>query len=80
MATEIQNENGSSFLLRGSRPILMIVVLIPLGGHGYPQNGAMPSFFLNSKSSMLGLSSDTSLVSFFPLEGGSNGQNKKPLI
>ena len=43
------------YCLRVGRPILVKVVLFYLGGRGHPQNGAMPSFFLNSKSSMLGL-------------------------
>ena len=45
-----------------------------------PLDDATPSFFMNSKSSMLGLSNDISLVSFCLLEGCLNGQNKKYII
>ena len=60
--------------------VLVKVVLFQLRGRGHPQNDATPSFFLNSKSPISGLSNDISFVSYFLLEGGLNEQNKKPLI
>ena len=80
MAIGIWSEIGSSSVLRGVRSILVKVVLFQLSGRGHPQDNATSSFFMNSKSSMLGLSNDISFVSYFLLEGGLNGQNKKPLI
>ena len=56
--------------LRSVRPILVKVVLFQLSGRGHPLDDATPSFFLNSKSPILGLSNDISFVIFFPLEGG----------
>ena len=44
----------------------------------YIFSGATPSFFLNSKSPISGLSNDISFVSSLLLEGGQNGQNEKP--
>ena len=37
----------------------------------------MPSFFINSKSSVLGLSNDISFVALLQLEGGQKSQNVK---
>ena len=58
----------------------MKVILFQLSGRGHPQDDATSSFFLNSKSPILGLSNDISFMAFFLLEGGSNGSNKKPFI
>ena len=41
-----------------------------LSGRGHHLDDATPSFFLNSKSPILGLSNDISFVIFFLLEGG----------
>ena len=70
MVIEICSEIGSSSVLRSVRPILVKVVLFQLGGRGHLLEDATPSFFLNSKSPILGLSNDISFVIFFLLEGG----------
>ena len=75
MVIEICCEIGSSSVLRSVRPILVKVVLFQLSGRGHPLDDATPSFFLNSKSPILGLSNDISFVIFFLLEGGQNGHN-----
>ena len=62
MAIEIWSENGSSSVLRGVRSILVTMVLFKVSGHGHPKDDATTSFFMNSKSSMLGLSNG---ISFF---------------
>ena len=63
MAIEIRSENGSSSVLRGIRSILVKVMLFQLSGLGHPKDNAKSSFFMNSKSSMLGLSNEVSFVS-----------------
>ncbi len=55
-------------LLGGVRPILVKVVLFQLFGRGHSQDDAPPSFFLNSKSPILGISNDISFVSIFSFE------------
>ena len=45
-----------------------------LSGRGHPQDDTTPSFFMNSKSPILGLSNDISFVSFFPWIGGQNSK------
>ena len=38
-------ETGRISLMKGSRQVLVKVVLFQLRGHGYPQNDATPNFF-----------------------------------
>ena len=57
-------------VLRGLRPNLVKVVLFQLIGQWCPLDDATPSFFLNAKSPISGLSNDIPFVIFFLLEGG----------
>ena len=56
--------------MRGSRRVLVKVVLFQLDGRGNPLDGAMPSFIADSNSFMLGISNEVSFVSKFFWEGG----------
>ena len=56
-------ETGRISVMKGSRRVLVKVVLFQLRGHSQPQNDAMPNFFANSKSPILGLSNEVSFVS-----------------
>ena len=56
--------------MRGSRRVLVKVLLFQLDGRGHPQDDATPSFFPDSKNSILGLSNEVSFVSEFFREGG----------
>ena len=49
--------------MRGSRQVLVKVVLFQLRGRGHPKNDAMPNIFPDSKSPMIGLSNEVSFVS-----------------
>ena len=51
--------------MRGSRGVLVNVLLFQLDGYGHPQDDATSSFFLDSKSSILELSNEVSFVSEF---------------
>ena len=44
--------------MRGSRRVLVKVVLFQLRGHGHPQGDALPNFFPDFKSFVLGLSNE----------------------
>ena len=48
--------------MKGSRRVLVKVVLFQLRGHGHPQDYATPNFFANSKRPILGLSNEVSFV------------------
>ena len=48
--------------MKGSRRVLVKVVLFQLGGHGHPQDDATPNFFANSKRPILGLLNEVSFV------------------
>ena len=63
-------EIESSSVMKGSRQVLVKVVLFQSDGPGHPQNDATPSFFPDSKSSISGLSNEVSFVSEFFWEGG----------
>ena len=56
--------------MRGFRQALVKIVLFHLRGRGHPQGDAMPNFFLDSKSSILGLSNEVSFVSEICWKGG----------
>ena len=58
-------ETGRISVMKGSRRVLVKVVLFQLRGLGHPQDDAKPNFFPDSKSSMLGLSNEASFVSIF---------------
>ena len=72
---------GVSWVLKGFRPILVKVVLFQLIGQWRPlDDGATPSFFINSESSVLGLSNDISFVAFLLWEGGQNSKIVKSTL
>ena len=55
--------------MRGSRGVLVNVLLFQLDGCGHPQDDATSSFYLDSKSSILRLSNKVSFVFEFVWEG-----------
>ena len=65
MPFESNTETGRICVMRGSRRVLVKVVLFQLRGHGHPQDDATTNFFPDSKSSILGLSNEVSFVSEF---------------
>ena len=56
-------ETGRIFVMKGSRRVLVKVVLFQLRGPGHPQDDATPNFFAISKRPILGLSNEVSFVS-----------------
>ena len=58
MVHETSFEFGGKPVMKGSRQFLVKLLLLQLGGCGHPQDGATPSLFPDSKSSILGLSID----------------------
>ena len=75
MPFERSFETGRISVMKGSRRVLVKVVLFQLRGPGHPQDDANTNFFADSKSPILGLSNDVSLVSESFWEGGEKGQN-----
>ena len=63
-------ETSQIFVLKGSRPVLVKVVLFHSRGCGHPQDDAMANVFLDSKGSILGLSNEVSFVSEIYWKGG----------
>ena len=72
MLFESNTETGRISVMKGSRRVLVKVVLFQLRGRGHPQDDATPNFFANSKSPILGLSNELSFVSRFCCEKGEN--------
>ena len=62
MPFESNTETGRISVMKGSRRVLVKVVLFQLRGRGHPQDDATPNFFANSKSSILGLLNEVSFV------------------
>ena len=62
MLFEGNTETERICVMKGSRQVIVEVVLFLLRGHGQPQDDAQPNFFPNSKGSVLGLSNDVSFV------------------
>ena len=62
MPFEKSIETGRIFVMKGSRRVLVKVVLFQLRRRGHPQNDATPNFFVNSESPVLGLSNEVSFV------------------
>ena len=58
-------ETGRISVMKGSRRVLVKVVLFQLRGPGHPQDDATPNFFTNSKRPILGLLNELSFVSEF---------------
>ena len=52
-------------IMRGSRRVLVKIVLFKLRGPGHPQDDTKANFFPDSKSSIIGLSNEVSFVSEF---------------
>ena len=48
--------------MKGSRRVLVKVVLFQLRGHGHPQDDATTNFLADSKRPILGLSNEVSFV------------------
>ena len=65
MPIERMFETRRISVMSGSTQILVKVVLFQLKGRGHPQGGAMPNFFLDFKSSILGLLNEVSFISEF---------------
>ena len=65
MVNESSLKTGKISVMRDSRQVLVKVVLFQLRVHGHPQDNATPSFFPDSKSSILGLLKEVSFVSEF---------------
>ena len=72
MPFESNNETGRISIMKGSRQVLVKVVLFWLRGRGHPQDDATPNFFADSKRPIQGLSNEVSFVSKFIWDGGQN--------
>ena len=62
MLNERSFETGRISILRGSRQVLVKVVLFQLRGHGHPQDDATTNFSANSERPISGLSNEVSFV------------------
>ena len=62
MPFENSFETGRISVMKGSRRVLVNVVLFQLRGRSQPQNDATAHFFANSKCPILGLSNEVSFV------------------
>ena len=51
-------ENGRISVMKGSTQVLVKLVLFQLRGLGHPQGDALPNFFPDFKSFVLGLSNE----------------------
>ena len=58
MAIDGSYEIGKKNVIKGSRQVLVKVVLFQQVGHSQPQADATPNLFPDSRSSILGLSFD----------------------
>ena len=72
MPFESNTETGRISVMKGSRRVLVKVVLFQLRGPGHPQDDANTNFFADSKRPILGLSNEVSFVSKFIWDGGQN--------
>ena len=77
MVNENSFETGRISVMEGSRQVSVKVILFQLRECVYPQDGARPSFFYESRSSLLVLSIDASFVSKFFCKGDKNFRNLK---
>ena len=62
MSFESNTETGRISVMKGSRQVLVKVVLFQLRGRSQHQNDATANFFANSKRPKLGLSIEVSFV------------------
>ena len=65
MPFESNTETGRISVMKGSRRVLVKVMLFQLRGCSQPQNDATANFFANSKRPILGLSNQVSLFQKF---------------
>ena len=63
MPFESNTETGRISIMKGSRRVLVKVVLFQLRGRGHTQDDATANVFANSKGPILGLSNEVSFVS-----------------
>ena len=61
MPFERSFETGRISVMKGSRRVLVKVVLFQLRGRSQPQNDSKANFFANSKRPILGLSNEVSV-------------------
>ena len=62
MPFESNTETGRISAMKGSRRVLVKVVLFQLRGPGHPQDNANTNFFADSERPILGLSNEVSFV------------------
>ena len=62
MPFESNTETGRISVMKGSRRVLVKVVLFQLRGRGHPQDDATPIFIADSERPTLGLSNEVSFV------------------
>ena len=62
MPFESNTETGRISVMKGSRRVLVKVVLFQLRGRGHPQDEARPNCFPYSKGSILRLSNEVSFA------------------
>ena len=75
MPFESNTETGRISVMKGSRRVLVKVVLFQLRGPSQPQNDATANFFENSERPILGLSNEVSFVSEFFEEDVQNSKS-----
>ena len=63
MPFESNTETGRISVMKGTRRVLVKVVLFQLRGRGHPQDDAKPNFIPDSKSLLRGLSNEVSFAS-----------------
>ena len=62
MPFESNTETGKISVMKGSRQVLVKVVLFQLRGRGHPQDDATPNFFADSERPIKGLLNEVSFV------------------
>ena len=70
MLFESNTETGRISVMKGSRQVLVKVMLFQLRGRGHPKDDATPNFFANSERPILGLSNEVSFVPEILWDGG----------
>ena len=80
MPFESNTETGRISVMKGSRRVLVKVVLFQLRGRGHPQDDAMPNFFADSKRPISGLSNEVLFWLGFILKGSLIFGNEKTEI
>ena len=79
MPFESNTETGKIAVMKGSRRVLVKVVLFQLRRRGHPQDDAMPNFFANSERPISGLSNEVSFVLEILWKDSKNKGNVFPL-